>query len=282
MSDIFDAHVHADGLEQTSDDLVRAMDKNGVRKMCLMAPMAFLEEKPRDKWIHPDEMRKERVALWGKTGKEANDFVARIAKEKPDRIHAVSFIDQLHPNAADEVERSTNAGCIGVKLFNMNHYPYDERAFPTYHKCDELGVPIMFHAGILGEGRDSRFHHPADYEIVKMWPNLKVSLAHVGWPWTDEALATAGMGPEFENKTQIYIDLTPGAPLQWREDMLRKAFDYLPDHVCFFGTDNFGTSDYAQRIIREQLYIFDSLAADDEFRRKVLWDNAMEFFGLKS
>ena len=281
MRDIFDTHVHAKGMEYTSDELVRAMDANEVRKMCLIAPLLTSDEREKIKEMSPKERMEARRVYWEKHGREANDYAAKMAAEKPDRIVALCFVDQLHPDAPKEVERAIENGCTGLKLFNIGHYPWDERCFPVYEKVDELGIPILFHSGILGDGRNSRFHRPAEYEIIKMWPNIKALLAHISWPWTDEAIATAGMGPIFEKKAQIYIDLTPGAPLEWREEAESKAISYLPAELILFGTDNSSVSDYAAQVIREQDYIFDKLNVSEELRHKYYWQNAMDFWGLK-
>ncbi|MHC4712798.1 MAG: amidohydrolase family protein [Planctomycetota bacterium] len=281
MRDIFDTHVHCRGLDYTSDEIVKVMDENGMRMQCMIAPLLTSSEREKMHQMSPKDRMEARRVYWQKHGKQSNDYVANLAKEKPDRLVALCYVDQLNPDAPKEIERAVNLGCKGLKLFNIGHYPWDERCFPVYEKCDELGLPILFHSGILGDGRNSRFHRPAEYEIVKMWPNLKCLLAHISWPWTDEAIATAGMGPIFEKKAQIYIDLTPGAPLEWREDAEAKAISYLPSELIIFGTDNTSVSEYGAQVLREQDYIFDRLNVSENLRRKFYWDNAVEFWGLK-
>ncbi len=281
MRDIFDTHIHVWDDTHTSDDVVANMDKLEVRKICLIAKVKLVEEFITEDKVHPAKAT-EAYQAWVRDNCRANnEYVARAAKEKPERIVALAFVDSIAPDAPDELERAVEGGCKGLKLFNIGHYPWDERCFPLYEKAEELGVPILFHAGILGDGHNSRFHRPAEYEIIKRWPNLKVILAHMAWPWTDEAIATAAMGPEFEKKTQIYLDLTPGAPLSWRDNALRLALDNLPDNVLIFGSDGASVGDYQGRIIREQDYLFKKLGVSEETKRKIYWENAMEFYGLK-
>ena len=218
MRDIFDTHVHAKGIGYSSDEIVASMDANSIRMQCMIAPLYFEDDREKMKTVPPKERLEARRALWRKNGKAANDYVAKLAKEKPDRIVALAFCDSIAPEAPKELERAVSKGCKGLKLFNIGHFPHDERCFPLYEKAAELGVPILFHSGILGDARNSRFHRPAEYEIVKLWPNLRILMAHIGWPWTDECIATAGMCSHFEKIRQIHVDLTPGAPLEWRED----------------------------------------------------------------
>ena len=280
MRDIFDTHVHTVDTNHTSDDIVRSMDENGVRMMCLIAPYMTLADRAiRDKMAPKERMTSIRH-FYRKNGRAANDWIARVGKEKPDRIVPLAFVDSIAPDGPAELERAVNAGCRGLKLFNIGHYPWDERCWPLYEKAAGLGIPILFHSGILGDARNSRFHRPAEYEIVKQWPTLKVLLAHLSWPWTDEAIATCGMGV-LDKHVQIHLDLTPGAPLEWREEAEKKAFDYLPETAILFGTDAKEVGDYAARVIREQDYIFDRLNIPAEKRHRYYWQNAADFWGVE-
>ena len=54
-------------------------------------------------------------------------------------------------------------------------------------------------------------------------------MAHVAWPWTDELIALYGEFAWAEaaypgRSSRMYLDLTPGTPLVFRRDMLRKLF----------------------------------------------------------
>jgi len=282
MRDVFDTHVHAKGTEYTSDQIVESMDTNGIRMQCLIAPLYFGDDREKMKKMDPKKRMEARRELWKKNGMAANDYVARLAKEKPDRIVGLAFCDSIAPEAPKELERAVNKGCKGLKLFNIGHYPWDERCFPLYEKADELGVPILFHSGILGDARNSRFHRPAEYEVVKNWPTLKILLAHISWPWTDECIATAGMCSMFEKIRQIHVDLTPGAPLQWREEATKKAIDYLPDYQLIFGTDGSSVGAYQAQVLREQDYIFEKLNVTKDLQQKIYWENALAFWNLKA
>lgn len=281
MRDIFDAHVHAVDLSLTCDDIVRSMDANNVRRMCLIAPfMTAADREVRDRMSPKEKMTATRF-FYAKNARAANDWVARVAAEKPERMTALAYVDSIAPDGPAELERAVNAGCRALKCFNIGHYPWDERAFPLYEKAEALGVPILFHSGIIGDARNSRFHRPAEYEVLKQWPRLKFTLAHISWPWTDEAIATAGMCSRIEKAGQIHLDLAPGAPLAWREEAQKKAIDYLPDYVLLFGTDSAATGDRAAKIISEQDCIFDKLNVAPDRRNRIYWQNALDLYGLK-
>ncbi len=281
MRDIFDTHVHCLSRDQTPDDLVRQMDDFGIRMECLIAPPIWYECRHELNALPRRERRAAFTRVWSREAAAANDLVARAAREKPDRILALAWIDPIAPDAVAEVERAINKGCAGIKIINIGHYPWDERCFPVYDKGEQLRVPILFHTGILGDGRNSRYSRPAEFEILKEWPDLRFIIAHMAWPWTDEAIATVGMGTLYNQTDQMRMDLAPGAPLEWREEAIAKALGYLPPEWILFGTDGKTTDDKAARVIREQDYIFDRLNVPEDIRRKIYWENAIEFWRHK-
>jgi predicted TIM-barrel fold metal-dependent hydrolase len=79
-------------------------------------------------------------------------------------------------------------------------YPYDDCAHRIYETASALKIPILFHSGIFIDGKSGRFCRPAFYEAIRDYPDLRVTLAHLGWPWPDEANAVG------------LIDLINGVP----------------------------------------------------------------------
>jgi len=281
MRDIFDTHVHCLSWEQRADDIVAQMDEFGIRMECVIAPPIWYENREALNTLPRHERREAFSRIWREKAPAANDLVAGWAREKPERILALAWIDPLHPEAPREVERAVENGCAGVKIINIGHYPWDERCFPVYDRVEQLDVPILFHTGILGDGRNSRYSRPAEFEVLKEWPGLRCILAHMGWPWTDEAIATIGMGRLYNPTANMVMDIAPGAPLAWREDALEKALGYLPPEWILFGTDGKSTDGKAARVIRETDYIFKKLRVAEEVQRKIYWENAAAFWSIK-
>ena len=92
----------------------------------------------------------------------------------------------VHPDAQDaliELERIKSLGLKGVKL----HPDYqgfmvdDEKMFPIYSKCAELGLIVVFHAG-FDPLSPELIHCPpaASAKVARQFPNLKMVLAHLG------------------------------------------------------------------------------------------------------
>lgn len=57
-----------------------------------------------------------------------------------------------------------------------------------------MRLPLLFHSGIFIDGRSGRFCRPSFFEAQREHPGVRVALAHLGWPWTDEAIAVGLIG----------------------------------------------------------------------------------------
>ena len=97
--------------------------------------------------------------------------------------------------------------------------PTSERAHAVYARAAGLGLPILFHSGIFIDGRSGSLLPPAFYEAVRDHPTLRVTLAHLGWPWCDEANAVGvidlinGVDPD---DSQFRFDISFGPPPIYR------------------------------------------------------------------
>jgi predicted TIM-barrel fold metal-dependent hydrolase len=235
---IIDCHVHSSGLEST-DSILRAMDQAGVEKMCLFSPYASAG----------NEVFGDGVFAGDQEGMEgAIDWLGKVVAQAPDRIIGFAWVDPRWPSAVQAAERAVDLGIRGIKSIPNHWYPTDECALSLFAKMDELGMPGIFHSGILfGFGDSSRFCRPVFYEALINTPGVKFALSHISWPWVDECLAVAG---RFRAATranaremQMFVDLTPGTPRIWRADALRKALVYLGDGQLIYGSDTYPADD---------------------------------------
>jgi predicted TIM-barrel fold metal-dependent hydrolase len=175
--------------------------------------------------------------------REAVDHIAEVQKADPARIHGLIFANPRADGMVEEIERGiVDLGLRGVKMIPDHWSPCEEVPAPVYAKMQELGKPIQFHSGILyGFGDSSRFCRPVNYEALVNYPGLKFSLAHIGWPWVDECIATFGRfraaaGYKTED-CQMWIDTCRGTPDAWREEALRKAVPFCGVERLMFGID---------------------------------------------
>jgi hypothetical protein len=166
-----------------------------------------------------------------------NDQLASIASKSRDRLIPFAGVD---PNAtADGVKELRRAvrklGVKGLKIHSSANsvYPNDpKRMYPLYELLQEHGLPILFHTGTTGLGDcEIRFSKP-EYldEVCEHFPDLKVVMAHFGWPWSDVALALALRHPN------VYLDVSGWRPRYLPQNVLSYLNGPLQDRFLF-GTD---------------------------------------------
>jgi predicted TIM-barrel fold metal-dependent hydrolase len=173
-----------------------------------------------------------------------NDYIAAVVRTDPDRFIGFGSVNPLYKGpdaAAAELERAVvELGLTGVKLYPMyQHWAVNDRevAFPIFAKAQELGIPVMIHqAGSTRIDAKLELGRPAMLDDVgRVFRDLRVIIAHVGWPWVDEALFLLTKHPNFYAELSYLI-----ASLSRRDLFLmlsRCEPMFVPLEKIFFGTD---------------------------------------------
>lgn len=135
----------------------------------------------------------------------SNDEVAGWVAASGGRLLGVGAVDIRRPLAAvREVRRCVQE--LGFKAIRALPWlwelpPHDRRFYPVYAACAELGVPFCTQIGHTGPLMPSEPGRPIHLDPVLLdFPELTVVGGHIGYPWTDEAVALA---TKHEN---LYID----------------------------------------------------------------------------
>ncbi|MEJ2252324.1 MAG: amidohydrolase family protein [Candidatus Lokiarchaeota archaeon] len=115
----------------------------------------------------------------------------------------------------------------------------DKIIYPTMEIAESKELPVLMHTGYPPPGTPKNvlsYSNPlAVDELMASFPNVKIILAHMGFPWTDIAIALAVQYPT------IYLDIsnmTYMMPYRLRELLLR-AKDIIGTEKILFGTDGF-------------------------------------------
>jgi predicted TIM-barrel fold metal-dependent hydrolase len=108
--------------------------------------------------------------------------------------------------AASELGRAVGAGCIGLKLHPgyQDFVPDElEGARAVYAKAQDLRIPVVFHQGTTRlQPAYIKPCRPVHLDRVAVdFPDLKIVISHVGYPWVDEAVQVAWRNPN------VYMDL---------------------------------------------------------------------------
>ncbi len=208
-----------------------------------------------------------------------NEVVAQACKEHPDAFTGFGSVDPLKGDrAVAELSRVADLGLKGVKLHpSLQAFaPDDERYWPLYEKCEELGLVLLFHTGTsgIGAGQPGGQGIRLDYArpirldaVAASFPDLKIIAAHFGYPWHLELMAMA------LHKTNIYIDISGWAPRYIPTEVMRDMKGRLQDQFIF-------GSDYPFIDPKRCLDELNGMDLPAEVLDKVLFGNGKGLLGL--
>ncbi len=176
--------------------------------------------------------------------RDLNDWVIEQAGvDDRDRILPFACMTPTMEDAAAEVLRSAARGVRGFKIYPpTGFFPDDPAAAPFWTAVREAQhregrrLPVLVHQGFSYSGSSwARPVHLQDV-AVRYGPDIRLIVAHVGSPWTDEALWLAGI---HEN---VYLDIAAFGDLAgwWPEihaEALSKAKRVGAIDRVLYGTD---------------------------------------------
>jgi predicted TIM-barrel fold metal-dependent hydrolase len=266
---LIDAHLHCTGRE-AGDDVLRTLDEAGVDVGVLLAP--FLG----DGYSLDDPASLRR----------GNAHLGALVRGHADRLFGMAVIDPRDPRAGDDLRHAVEVlGLRGVKMVPTGWYPYDREVQPAFAVASELKLPILFHSGIFIDGRSGRFCRPAFFEVMRDHPGARVALAHLSWPWTDEAIAVGlidrihGVPPD---ECAFRFDISFGPPPPDRLEVLRRALDVLGPELLQYGSDCFLPCSGREIATRHGWVVdlFDQLGLDAATRERIEVGTAAAWLGL--
>jgi uncharacterized protein len=166
-----------------------------------------------------------------------NGDLARLAAKSKERLVAFAGVDPNAGRAAlAELKRAVKElGMRGLKVHASANSVFlndSRRMYPLYSFCEESGVPILFHTGTTGLGYcEVKYSKPELLdEVGQTFPDLRMVMAHFGWPWPDVTLALALRNPN------VFIDVSGWKPKYIPPGLLPYLNGILQDRFLF-GTD---------------------------------------------
>lgn len=199
--------VHVSDCVGTVDELAAQMRTTGISRAIVVN--LFSATVAREAAIAglPDDLKGERreKTIADIKARVLDDLMAfnrwscDLAREYPGMVPFVAADANALPGemgAAHIREMVEEHGARGVKLhgafqgFSMS----DERLWPVYRNCQELGIPIIGHSGPDRGGRG--FAEPKAFgRLLESFPELKVVVAHLGGAAWQQALEVAETYP---------------------------------------------------------------------------------------
>lgn len=202
----------------------------------------------------------------------SNDEVATFVDQAPDRLIGVGSVDISRPmEAVREIRLCIDElkfKAIRVLPWLWEAPPTDRRFYPVYTACCDLGVPFCTQIGHTGPLMPSEVGRPIYLDQVALdFPELKIVGGHIGYPWTDEAIAVA---TKHEN---IYIDTSAYTAKRYPTMLV----EFMRGHgrtKVLFGTN------YPMILPVKALESLHELGLDEEASELFLGQNACRVFDL--
>ena len=167
-----------------------------------------------------------------------NDDIAAYANAHPEKIIGFMSVDPNDPDALDEIDRCVqDLGLKGIKMSPVyqHYHPCAEHARRVHARAEELGLPILTHAAFhVIPDTPMEWANPLLYDpVAREFPDLKIILAHVGLPWSVDAMVMIRKHPN------VYADISGGVPLRpwWGYQTLAACHENSVMHKLLFGSD---------------------------------------------
>ena len=202
----------------------------------------------------------------------SNDEVAGFVAESKGRFIGVGSVDISKPmSAVREIRRCVQE--LGFKAIRVLPWlwelpPTDRRFYPVYTACCELGVPFCTQIGHTGPLMPSEGGRPIYLDRVALdFPELVIVGGHIGYPWTEEAIAVA---TKHEN---VYIDTSAYTARRYPAALVEFMRGH-GRHKVLFGTN------YPMFTPAKALDGLEELGLDGTVQDLFLASNARRVFGL--
>lgn len=167
-----------------------------------------------------------------------NTFIADSVSQYSDRTVGFAGIDPMDgAKALEDIHRAKEGlklkGIVIAPACQAMH-PAHSQALAVYELAERLGLPVVIHnSPPLPAGAHLEFARPFLLdEVLRSFPNLRVLITHVGYPWVDETFVLLGKHENAFAEISGIVQ-SPWMALQY----MQAAQDFgVMDKLCF-GSD---------------------------------------------
>jgi len=218
-----------------------------------------------------------------------NDLLASIVQRYPAKFIGFAHHDPFAPNAAAELRRAVrDLGLRGYKIIApaLSGSLDDTSLFPVWEVCEELGIPVLIHFGVLAGGGGIAYHVNISplvlHDIAKGFPDIPFVIPHFGCGYPRELLHLCWAC------RNVYVD-TSGSNqwMRWMPEELttkklfRKYLETIGPERIIFGTDSsWFPRGFAVRYLEDQLRDCWELGLTEDAVRSIFAGNAARLLKL--
>jgi len=219
----------------------------------------------------------------------SNSFASELVGRHPDHFIAYAHHDPLLPDAPERLENAVRKdGLKGYKILapKVDKSLSDPSFDPLWDCAQSLGIPILFHFGIMGGAGGIASHmniNPLSiHDVAKRFPRIPIIVPHFGCGYVFETLNLCWACPN------VYID-TSGSNqwMRWMpyevtlESLFRKYRETIGASRIIFGTDSsWFPRGFAQAYLDVQVRAMADVGYSEDERDQVLFRNAAALLGF--
>ncbi|MBI3325278.1 MAG: amidohydrolase [Nitrospinae bacterium] len=248
------------------------------------------------RWVEElDRHGLERAVLLGSI-MDDEESVARAVQAFPDRLIGFMRVDPTKPDAVRQVRHAVEEmGLKGIKGFPAMEcfHANDERVYPVYAEAQRLGLPVLFHFGLLQSAigaalklpsqADARFSNPMDLQRASRdFPGVNFIVPHFGAGYFGETLLLAAHCPN------VFIDTSSANgwvrympyPMDLKLVFQRTLEAVGPERIIFGTDSSHFPRGFRREILEEQLGILNALGVSKADAQLILGGNIARLLRL--
>ncbi len=206
-----------------------------------------------------------------------NSELVSLLQEYPNRFIAFAAVDPLDGEVAlnEIMQYVVNGPCTGVVMEPGYSYEReriaidDDRVMPIYELCEKENIPMMLGFGGMLHPSLEKMRPVSVDNIALQFPNLRMVLAHGGWPFVQEMTWIALMRKNIYLMPDLYMYKTP---FTW--DYVAGANTVIKEKIIF-------GSAYPIVSQKESVHNYLNIGIQSEFLENVMYKNALRFLQME-
>ncbi len=166
-----------------------------------------------------------------------NDLITDYCSEHADQMIGFAGLDPTDPDSAAQVAdigHSTLLKGLVIAPAAQDFHPCDTQAMRIYEAAAILKLPVIFSSGPYNSAH-TRLEYARPLlldEIARNFPDLKLVISHMGYPWVDETLMLLA---KHNNVFAGIAGLLRRPWIAW--DALLRAYEMQVTSRLLFGSD---------------------------------------------
>lgn len=177
--------------------------------------------------------------------------VLEAVKAHPGVVFGFGHLD--FSQSVDQIDRLQDMGFTGLKPYKPRSNWNDPAYYPFYERAEKLGMPLLFHTGIVASVGDFKSRTNPEYGfgpegmrpsylagISEAFPKLNIIGGHLGYPWFEETIHSLYFYPNIVHDMSGYRH--PETLANFFKNLDRMSHDGTGRRLnekVFFATDQF-------------------------------------------